>query len=84
MGTTFWAMCSPGDPSAILAFMRQSIAASAWTIINMPSNDPNTLDAQKRADTTPYCYGLAVTVGGFAGYPDEWTFAEYAPAGPCQ
>lgn len=90
-GTHFWAVCSPGDPSSILAYMHQSIAASAWTIISTPSGDPNQLAAQKPASaatpgvTTPvYCSTLNVTVGGVAGYPGEWTFATFAPATPCQ
>jgi hypothetical protein len=71
--------------------MRQSIAASAWTIINTPSSDPNQLAAQKPASaatpgtTTPvYCSTLNVTVGGFPGYPGEWTLGVFAPAMPCQ
>ena len=90
-GQHFWAMCSPGDPGSILAFMRQSIAASAWMIINPQSPDPNILAAQKPVSaatpgaTTPvYCSGLVVRVGGFAGYPGEWSFATFAPVTPCQ
>src|SRR6516165_8734772 len=39
-GTHHWAMCSSGDPSSILIFMRQSIAGSSWMIINTPTPDP--------------------------------------------
>jgi hypothetical protein len=90
-GSHRWAMCSPGDPAAILAFMRQSIAASAWMILNTPAADPLSLVAQKPASaatpgsTTPvYCSTLNVTVGGYPGYPGEWAFAVFAPATPCQ
>jgi hypothetical protein len=90
-GTHHWTVCSPGDPASILAFMRQSIAASSWTIINTPSSDPNTFVAQKPVSaatpgvTTPvYCSTLNVIVGGFPGYPGEWSFAVFAPATPCQ
>lgn len=90
-GTHHWAMCSLGDGASILAFMRQSITASSWKIIDTQSADPLTLVAQKPASaatpgaTTPvYCSTLNVTVGGFPGYPGEWSFAVFAPATPCQ
>lgn len=90
-GTHHWAMCSSGDPAAILTFMRQSIAASAWTIITAQTADPLSLVAQKPVSaatpgvTAPvYCSTLNVTVGGFPGYPGEWSFAVFAPATPCQ
>ncbi len=90
-GSEHWTMCSPGDPASILAFMRQSIAASSWKIITTQTADPLTLVAQKPASTatpgatTPvYCSTLNVTVGGFPGYPGEWSFAVFAPATPCQ
>lgn len=90
-GTHRWAMCSPGDPAAILAFMRQSIAASSWEIINTQGGDPLSLVAQKPMSgatpgvtTTAYCSTLNVTVGRFQGYPGEWSFAVAAPATPCQ
>jgi hypothetical protein len=84
-------MCSPGDPASILAFMRLSIAASAWTIISSGTPNPNLLAAQKPASaatpgvTTPgYCSTLNVTVGGFPGYLGEWSFSVFAPATSCQ
>jgi hypothetical protein len=91
MGTHQWKMCSPGDPASILAFMRDSIAASAWMVLNPPGANALSLVAQKPAATatpgmtTPaFCSTLNVTVGGFPGYPGEWTFVVTAPASPCQ
>ena len=90
-GTHHWAVCSPGDPASILAFMRQSIAASSWMIVTTQTASPLSLVAQKPVSaatpgvTTPvYCSTLNVTVGGFPGYPGEWSFAVFAPATPCQ
>jgi hypothetical protein len=88
-GTHHWAMCSSGDPSSILIFMRQSIAGSSWMIINTPTPDPLSLVAQKPVSAatpgvTLYCSTLNVTVGGLPGYPGEWSFAVFAPATPCQ
>jgi hypothetical protein len=90
-GTHHWAMCSAGDPDSILAFMRQSIAASSWMIINTPGSNAQTLIAEKPFATptsgtaTPiYCYTLNVSVGGYAGYPGEWSFLVGAPASLCQ
>jgi hypothetical protein len=90
-GTHRWAMCSAGDPDSILAFMRQSIAASSWMIVSVPGANSQTLFAQKPAatpttgTTTPiYCSTLNVTVGSYPGYPGEWSFLIGAPASPCQ
>ena len=91
MGTHQWRMCSSGDPASILAFMRQSIAASAWMMLNPQGASAQTLVAQKPAatpttgTTTPvYCSTLNVTVGGLPGYPGEWTLLVTVPASPCQ
>jgi hypothetical protein len=91
MGTHQWRMCSPGDPASILAFMRGSIAASSWMLLNPPGANAMSLVAQKPAatptigTTTPaYCSTLNVIVGAFPGYPGEWTFVVSAPAVPCQ
>lgn len=90
-GTHRWLLCSAGDPDSILAFMRQSIAASAWTVISVPASNAQTLFAQKPAPTptvgtaTPlYCSTLNVTVGGYPGYPGEWSLLVGSPASPCQ
>lgn len=87
-GTHFWKVCSSGDPTSILAFMRQSIAASSWQLL--PSSDPSTLKAQKPVSSaTPgaaasaYCYTLQVMVGSFPEYPGEWSFATFSPAEHC-
>ncbi len=80
-GTHFWRLCSPGDPTSILNFMHQSIAASVWKITTV---DATSIDAEK--STTPpsgYCYTLTVVVGGFPGYPNEWSFSMFAPANMC-
>ncbi len=80
-GTHFYDVCSSGDPTSILAFMRQAIAASPWKITS--AND-TTLAAEKPVSPpNGYCYTLNVTVGGFPGYLGEWTFALFAPATMC-
>jgi hypothetical protein len=84
-GTHFWDMCSPGAPAAIMAFMRASIAASAWKIL--PGSTSTALGAQLPVTppTTPeYCRTLQVIVGGYTGYPGQWSFAEFAPVSTCQ
>jgi hypothetical protein len=88
MSGTSWKMCSPGDPASILAFMHQSISTSAWTITGQTATDiaaQKPLSAATPGVTTPvYCGTLDVNVGGFPGYPGEWTFSVYPPATPCQ
>lgn len=81
-----WYVCSPGDPTTILTFMDQSISASAWMVFPPQGQS---LAAQKpepaQGVTTPvYCATLAVTVGGFPGYPGEWSFVTYSPVSTCR
>src|SRR5262249_46325147 len=75
-GTHFWNVCSPGDPVAILAFMRQSILSSSWTLLPNTGlhQDPLSLGAEKPVSppTTPeYCRTLQIKVGLYPGYPGE-------------
>ncbi len=92
-GRQDWHLCSPGDPTAILMFMRQSIGASAWTLLPAQGPNPNPLSiaAQEPISsptpgvTTPvYCRTLAITVGEFPGYPGEWSFSVFAPVDACR
>ena len=86
-GQQYWHVCSPGDPPAIAAFMRQSITASGWTILpaqNLSFGAEKPTSPPTPGVTTPvYCRTLGVTVGGFPGYPGEWTFGLFAPVSAC-
>jgi hypothetical protein len=85
MGTHVWDVCSPGTPTSIMAFMRASIAVSAWMIL--PASTSSILGAQipVAPPTTPeYCRTLQVMVGDYIGYPGQWSFTEYAPVSVCQ
>jgi hypothetical protein len=74
-------MCSSGDATSILAFMKQSVMASGWKITNATATS---LYAEN--PTSPpsgYCYTVNVLVGGSASYPGEWSINFHPPAETC-
>ncbi len=80
-GSHVYTVCSSGDAASILAFMKDSIPAGGWTILETTAT---TIRAQKPTNPpSGYCYSLAVKVGQDAAYPGEWTITFYSPATAC-
>jgi hypothetical protein len=74
-------VCSAGNPSSILAFMKNSISKSKWKILSTSS----TVITAELPVSPPngFCYQLDVIVNGHAGYPGEWDYVWYVPAAAC-
>jgi hypothetical protein len=80
-GSHPYVLCSSGNATSILNFMKQSIPAAGWKI-NIAS--ATTLTAQN--STTPpsgSCYTVDITVGNSASYPGEWTANFHPPIANC-
>jgi hypothetical protein len=74
-------VCSAGDSTSILAFMKSSISKSNWKILStsatnifaqLPVSPPNGL-----------CSTINIAVGPYAGYPGEWQYTGHVPVEPC-
>jgi hypothetical protein len=75
-------MCSSGNPSSILAFMKTSVAAAGWKIV---SSTATTLSAQQPTNPpSGFCYEDDITVNLAAAYPGQWEINEHPPIPPCQ
>lgn len=76
-----YALCSSGNPSSILAFMKTSVAAAGWKIT---STTANSLEAQNpTSPPSAYCYTVDMQVGGNASYPGEWGANFHPPIATC-
>jgi hypothetical protein len=74
-------MCSSGNPTSILAFMKQSVVAAGWKIT---TSTATSLTAEH--PTTPpsaVCYTVDIYVGANASYPGEWLINFHPPIAAC-
>jgi hypothetical protein len=79
--TIAYKLCSPGTPTAILAFLQQSIPAGGWTISGTTAT---TLHAvQTNVPQEGLCASVDITVGAYAGFPGEWDLAFHQPTSQC-
>ena len=80
-GSHPYVVCSSGNPSSILAFLKSSVPAAGWQITSTTST---TLAAEKPdGHGDGFCYTNDITVGSHAGYPGEWDYVWHIPAAPC-
>lgn len=81
-GNHYYTICSSGNPSSILAYMKQSVAAAGWKVVGTSAT---TLSAQQPTNPpSGYCYEVDMTVGGTAGYPGQWLADFHPPIASCQ
>jgi hypothetical protein len=81
MGNHPYAMCSSGNPTSILTFMKNSVTTAGWKVT---STTAKTLEAENPTNPpSGFCYTVDVIVGGNASYPGEWTINFHPPAASC-
>jgi hypothetical protein len=81
MGNHTYLMCSSGNPSSILAFMKNSVTAAQWKVT---STTATTLSAENPTNPpSGFCYTVDITVGAKAAYPGEWSIDFHPPAAQC-
>ena len=80
-GHSVSAICSSGDPTSILTFLKQSIPAGGWTIKTTTATTLNAV--QTNAPQGGFCASVDITVGDQAAYPGEWGADFHPPAAPC-
>ena len=76
-----YALCSSGNATSIIAFMKTSIPAAGWKITGSTAT---TLSAENQ--TTPpsgSCYTVDITAGANASYPGEWSADFHPPIAAC-
>lgn len=82
LGQYPYVVCSAGDPTSIITFLKKSIpAAGIWKITGSTAT---TISIEK--PTTPasgFCSTAQITAGSQAGYPGEWGYTAHPPASPC-
>jgi hypothetical protein len=81
MGNHPYLICSSGNPTSILTFMKSSVVAAGWKVTTTTAT---TLTAENQ--TTPpsgVCYTVDITVGGHPGYPGEWNENFHPPIVSC-
>lgn len=76
-----YAICSSGNPTSILAFMKQSVTNAGWKIT---STTATTLTAENPTNPpSGFCYTVDMSVGSNASYPGEWVANFHPPATNC-
>jgi hypothetical protein len=74
-------VCSSGNPSSILNFLKTSVPAGGWKITGTTSTTINAEKPDGHGDG--FCYTNNITVGSHAGYPGEWDYVWHIPAATC-
>ncbi len=74
-------VCSSGNPTSILTFLKSSVPAAGWKITSTTSTTINAEKPDGYGDGN--CFTNNITVGSHAGYPGEWDYVWHIPASPC-